>query len=554
MERRYAILAFVMTSSDTNRSLELRSLRKLTEVAIALSTEKDHARLMQLILSNARQLTGADGGTLYSRDEQDHLGFEIMMNDTLRIHQGGTSSTPIKMPSVPLYSGDGTPNKAMVAAWAAVSGETVNIPDAYNEMGFDFSGTREFDERNGYRSQSFLTVPMYSHQDDVIGVLQLINKKAADGALLAFDVADQQIVESLASLAAIAITKMRLIADQAKLFESFIELMAGAVDDKSPYTGGHCRRVPELTMLLADAAVDVDHGPLKDFTMNEDDRYELRIAGWLHDCGKVTTPEYVMDKSVKLETIFDRMDLVRVRFEVLKRDLKLTLQEACLNGELDPGDMEAQYQIQAAQLDDDCAFLAKCNVGGERMSEEKQDRVQQIARYRWRNAEGEEMPLLSDEEIQNLNIERGTLTSEERRVINHHIVSTISMLESLPYPRHLARVPEFAGGHHECMDGSGYPRGLTRDQMSVQARIMGIADVFEALTATDRPYKKPMKLSQALNILGNMCAEAKIDQDLFQVFIERGVYQQYADIFLGPEQIDAVDPASIPGYLGPSVS
>ncbi len=541
-----------MTSSDTSRSLELNSLRKLTEVAIALSTEKDHARLMQLILNNARQLTGADGGTLYSRDDQNQLVFEIMMNDTLKIHQGGTSGTSTGMPPVPLYRCNGTPNKAMVAAWAAVSGETVNIPDAYNEKGFDFSGTRSFDERAGYRSRSFLTVPMYSHQDDVIGVLQLINKQAGDGAVLVFDAADQQIVESLASLAAIAITKMQLISDQANLFESFIELMAGAVDDKSPYTGGHCRRVPELTLMLADAAQNMGAGPLKDFHMSEEDRYELRIAGWLHDCGKVTTPEYVMDKSLKLETIYDRMGLVRIRFEVLKRDFKLQLLRACLDGTLERGEMEQQYRQQARQLDADCEFLVRCNIGGEQMSAEDQERVRRIAARCWTNAEGEEQALLSDEEVLNLTIERGTLNTDERQIINHHIVATIAMLESLPYPKHLKRVPEFAGGHHECMDGSGYPRGLKREQMSVQARVMGIADIFEALTAADRPYKKPMKLSKALNILGHMCTRNKIDPDLFQVFIDQKVYKKYADIFLDPDQIDTVDPASIPGYHPPA--
>jgi len=435
-----------------------------------------------------------------------------------------------------------------VAAWAAVSGETVNIPDAYNEVGFDFSGTRGFDERTGYRSQSFLTVPMYSHQDDVIGVLQLINKKAENGEMRAFDQADQQIVESLASLAAIAITKMRLIADQARLFESFIELMAGAVDDKSPYTGGHCRRVPELTMLLADAAAAENRGALKEFTMSEEDRYELRIAGWLHDCGKVTTPGHVMDKAVKLETIYDRIGLVNVRFEVLRRDLKIKLQEECLQGKLTTAEMAQQYQEQSAQLADDCEFLARCNIGGEIMSAADQDRVRQIAAYRWSNEAGEDVALLSDEEVLNLTIERGTLTPDERRIINHHIVSTIAMLESLPYPKHLTRVPEFAGGHHECMDGSGYPRGLTREQMSVQARVMGIADVFEALTAADRPYKKPMKLSQALSILGRMCEGNKVDPDLFHVFIEQQVYLKYAQTYLDPEQIDEIDLTTLPGY------
>jgi len=527
----------------------LETLRKLTQVGIALSSEKDHARLMQLILSHARELTDADGGTLYSRGEDDALHFEIMMNATLGVHHGGTSGSSIEMPPVPLYTADGAPNRHMVAAWAAVSGETVNIPDAYHEAGFDFSGTRQFDERMGYRSHSFLTVPMRNHQDEVIGVLQLINKRRGNG-VAPFDAADQQLVESLASLAAISLTNKRLIEDQARLFESFIELIAGAIDDKSPYTGGHCRRVPELTMMLADAAAAAEDGPLAAFTMDEDDRYELRIAGWLHDCGKVTTPEHVMDKSLKLETIHDRMHEVATRIEVLKRDARIALLERRLRGEIDEAEERAQHARECRALDEEREFLAQCNRGAESMREEDKQRVRAIARRRWVDARGEACALLDEAEVYNLTIDRGTLTPEERAVINHHIVATISMLESLPYPKHLARVPEFAGGHHEHMDGSGYPRGLTREQMSVQARVMAIADVFEALTAGDRPYKKAMKLSQALTILGRMCEGGKIDPDLFQVFIRERVYLRYAETFLDPEQIDEVDHGAIPGYRG----
>lgn len=539
-----------MTDSAAGRSerFALETLRKFTEVGIALSAEKDHARLMQLILSSARDLTGADGGTLYTRREDDQLHFEIMMNATLGVHRGGTSGVPLEMPCVPLYTSNGVPNRHMVAAWAAVSGETVNIPDAYHEDGFDFSGTRSFDQRSGYRSRSFLTVPMRSHQDEVIGVLQLINK-VDGGSVVPFDAADRQLVESLASLAAISLTNKRLIEAQARLFESFIELIAGAIDDKSPYTGGHCRRVPELTMMLADAAAASNCGPLADFTMSEDDRYELRIAGWLHDCGKVTTPEYVMDKASKLQTIYDRLDEVRTRFTVLKRDLWVQWLERCLRGELDRARAHAAWHEECARLDEDCEFIARCNQGSESMSEADKARVRTIAVRSCTGPDGQPRPLLSDDEVYNLTIARATLTPEERAVINHHIVATISMLESLPYPKHLARVPEFAGGHHEHMDGTGYPRGLTREQMSVQARVMAIADVFEALTAGDRPYKKAMKLSQALSILGSMCEQGKIDPDLFQVFIRDRVYQRYADTFLDPEQIDTVDVDALPGYV-----
>ena len=530
-------------------------VKRLSEVGIALSAEKDERRLMELILRSAKDLTNADGGTLYSRTEDNKLKFEIMLTDSLDIRLGGTSGQPIDLPNVPLFNESGEPNEKMVAAKAAVSGETVNIPNAYDEGDFDFSGTRAFDQRTGYRSTSFLTVPMRSHEDEVIGVLQLINAlpDGTDGAIVPFSPQDQHLVESLASQAAIALTNKRLLDQQRVLFESFIELMAGAIDDKSPYTGGHCRRVPELTLMLADAAAATG-GPLEEFQMDENDRYELQIAGWLHDCGKVTTPEYVVDKSTKLETIFDRIKVLDVRFEVLKRDAEIDLlkQLAALAGDpvlASEEELNAQYAARIEEIDADREFLRRANLGGEFMSQENKDNVARIAERQWRGETGELQPFLTEEEVCNLQIERGTLTPEEREIINHHIVATIKMLESLPYPKHLRRVPEFAGGHHERMDGKGYPRGLKRDEMSVQARAMGIADIFEALTAGDRPYKKAMTLSTALTILGRMKEDNHVDPDLFDVFIRQGVYLRYAETFLEPSQIDDVDLSSIPGYI-----
>ena len=333
-----------------------------------------------------------------------------------------------------------------------------------------------------------------------------------------------------------------------------VKLIAGAIDSKSPYTGGHCRRVPELTMMLADAAAATREGPLKDFKMDEEDRYELKIAGWLHDCGKITTPEYVVDKSTKLETIFDRVQVVEARYEVLKRDAHIRLLEARLaaqgNGaDPDVARLERGYAKELRTLEDECAFLRRCNIGGEEMSPEDQDRVRQVAERHWRNGDGGESAVLTDDEVYNLTIPKGTLTPEEREVIDHHIVATIRMLESLPYPQYLKNVPEYAGGHHEKMDGTGYPRGLTREQMSVQARVMAIADIFEALTAKDRPYKDGMKLSEALRIMGRMKLANHIDPDLFDVFVHDKVYLRYAQAFLDPAQIDDVDEAAIPSYV-----
>jgi HD-GYP domain-containing protein (c-di-GMP phosphodiesterase class II) len=383
---------------------------------------------------------------------------------------------------------------------------------------------------------------MRNHEGEIIGVLQLINAlDEASGNVKQFTKDDQQLLESLSSQAAIAISNRRLIQQLEELFESFISLINTAIDDKSPYTGGHCERVPVLTMLLAEAANRSKKGVLKDFNLTDKDRYELKIAGMLHDCGKITTPVHVVDKATKLQTIFDRIHLVDTRFEVLKRDALIKKLEGHLS--------EEQYQARIKQLNDDREFLRQSNIGGEKMKDADVERVRTIAGYQWQNVKGEQVDFLSAEETENLSIRAGTLTANEREIINHHIVVTIKMLESLPWPHHLSRVPEYAGGHHERMDGRGYPNGLKHDQMSIQARLMGIADIFEALTAKDRPYKVGKTLTESLEILGKFKENGHIDPDLFDVFVREKVYLEYAHRFLAPEQINEVDESKIPGYV-----
>ena len=527
----------------------LHRIEKLTEIGIALSAERNTHRLLEMILLGAKALTNADGGTLYSVQEDNTVKMEIVRTDSLDFAMGGTTGEAIPFEPIPLYDKQGQPNHKMVVTYAVLNDSTVNIPDAYDADGFDFSGTKKFDTNTGYRSTSFLTIPMKDHEGVIIGVLQLLNAQDEEsGAIIPFSETAQRLAESLASQAAIALTNRHLIEDLKELLESLIRLIATAIDEKSPYTGGHCKRVPELTMALAEAAHNAEEGPFKEFSLSEDDRYELRMAAWLHDCGKITTPEAVIDKSTKLETIYDRINTVNTRYEVLKRDAEIVMLRRQLesNSEEERQAAQGEYEETLQTLNEELEFIRTSNTGGEFMSEMDQQRVQQIAQRRWQY-DGKATALLNEDEVYNLTIEKGTLTSEEREIINNHIVATIKMLEALPFPKNLRNVPEFAGGHHEKIDGTGYPRGLTGDQMSLQARIMAIADIFEALTAKDRPYKEGKKLSEALHILGKMKEERHIDAELFKLFILQGIYQQYADTYLAPEQIDTIDISRIPG-------
>jgi HD-GYP domain-containing protein (c-di-GMP phosphodiesterase class II) len=533
---------------------QLDHFKILTDVGIALSAERNTRRLMERILLHAKDIGHADGGTLYMvSDNGQKLRFEIMRTDSLDFALGGTTGNEIPFPPLPMFHPDTKePNHRNIATHVGVTGESVNIPDAYQAEGFDFSGTRAFDQKTGYRSQSFLTIPMKDNLGEVIGVLQLLNAiDRRSGEVVAFSAEVQEIIESLASQAAVAIDNQLLLQGQRELLDSFIKLIAAAIDAKSPYTGGHCARVPVLTEMLAEAACESRAPAFRDFDLDEGQRDELLTAAWLHDCGKVTTPEHVVDKATKLETIHDRLDLVRTRAEILKRDAEIELLKAV--GAVGEGgaDSERLYQEldQAiAGIDDDMAFIAMCNVGTESLSDEAVARIERIAGRTWRGPNGEPRPFLSEDEVQNLSVRRGTLTGEERKVINHHIVMTIEMLDKLPFPKTLKNVPEYAGGHHERMDGKGYPKGLKRHEMSIPARIMAVADVFEALTARDRPYKSAMKLSEAMAILGQMKLDNHIDPDLFDLFVEREIYLDYAEQFLLPEQIDAVNVAD---YLGP---
>jgi len=570
--------------------------RTLIDLGIALSAERDHNRLMEKILLGAKAMCDADGGTLYLvTDAKDALRFEIMLNDSLNVAMGGTTGKPIPFPPLRLYDDQGKPNHKNVSSSCALTGATINIADAYDVDRYDFSGTRIFDAKNGYRSKSFLALPLKNYGGEVIGVLQLINARNGRKEIIDFGPDITPLIEALASQAAVALDNQRLIAAQKNLFRSFIQVIGGAIDAKSPYTGGHCDRVPTITFMLAKAACDATDGPFADFSLTPDEWYELEIAGGLHDCGKITTPEYIVDKATKLETIYNRIHEIRMRFEVLKRDAAIACLEGIIAGTESAAILQQRRDETLAKLDADFAFVAECNVGGEFMAPERIERLDAIARMNWTRTLDdtlglsiEEMrrrkdtepefpvtePLLADKdwhivphdvpvdlaryeaegikikpaenrynlgEVYNLSIGRGTLTNEDRFKINEHIVQTIFMLKALPFPNNLSRVAEWAGGHHEMMNGKGYPKGLTGEEMPLPSRMMVIADIFEALTASDRPYKKTKTLSEAFKIMSFMVKDQHIDPDLWQLFLRSGIWKDYAEKYLRPDQVDEVD-------------
>ncbi|QVL52821.1 MAG: GAF domain-containing protein [Cyanobium sp. M30B3] len=583
-------------------------------VATALSGATDLPTLLHLILTTSRQLTNSDAGSIFlveradaRRDPEgeDQLWFAVSQNDSLQRPGMEQELLDIRFPLSP----------ERLVGWCAISGEVLNIPDVYQlDPALPYRFDRSVDQRLGYRAVSMLTLPLRSTSGEIVGVMQLINRKRDARARITparatelvrpYDGNDQRLIDALASQAAVCVERTQLVESQERLIDAIIAILAGAIDAKSAYTGGHCKRVPELGLMLAEAAAAATSGPLAEFGFADEDAWRaFRIGAWLHDCGKVTTPEYVVDKATKLETLYNRIHEIRTRFEVLLRDAEIERLQGLLAGG-DPEHLAARYEARRSQLQDDFAFVAASNLGGEWFDSAKLERLQQIAQQTWqrhfddtlglaweeheRRTDGGRRPdgrlpvtepLLADKpwhriprppqqvpdprhgfrmqvpellynlgELTNLSVPRGTLTEEERYKINDHIVQTILMLEGLPFPRKLARVAEIAGAHHETLDGRGYPRKLTAEQLSIPARILAIADIFEALTAADRPYKRAKTLSESIEILAGFRDRQHIDPDLFELFLRSGVYRRYAEAFLKPEQIDAVD---IERYLSP---
>lgn len=515
---------------------QVTMIRRLTRIGMALSAERNIGRLLEMIVDEARKFTGADGGTLYiMSDDETELQFAIVQTEILHVRMGGTGGK-ITWKPVKLLNEDGLPNHQNVSAHVALTGNTINIPDVYDAEGFDFQGTRKFDAHTGYHSKSMLVVPMKNHENDIIGVLQLLNAHNGErDTVIPFSPECQELTESLASQAAVALCNNRLIHDLETLMEAFIRAIATAIDEKSPYTGGHVRRVAELTKAIACKINDAKEGPYASVQFNSCQLKELQTAAWLHDVGKITTPEYIVDKATKLETIVDRIEVLKLRFELCALQSGMGKQIPCERPLLTTREEDGKTE---KNLWEDFSFLMEANRGEQRMTDEMMDRVRAIARRTF-TLDGETQPLLSQDEVENLTIRQGTLSTKERDIVQNHATMTYKILSQLPFTKKLKHVPDYAAAHHEMLNGRGYPEKLHADRISLQSRILSLADVFEALTAKDRPYKKGKTLPEAMKILEMMVRDGHIDPDLFNLFQGEKIHLDYAQRELSAQQIDS---------------
>ncbi len=523
------------SNSEDNRYVDhlIQQIDRLAEIGRALSGEYDLNTLLEKICNEVRIFTHADACTLYIVKE-NQLHFEIVQNHTIGNQLGGKTGEEIPFPPIDLVESN-------VSAYVALKGIPINIPDVYDTDLFDFTGPKEFDKTSGYRSTSMLVCPMRNHENDVIGVLQLVNAKNPDtGEIIPFSPDYVSLTESLASQAAVSITNARLINDMEHLFESFVEVMATAIDEKSPITGGHIRRVANLTMVMAEELHKSDKPPFKDINFTVEKFHELRVASWMHDIGKVTTPVEIIEKSKKLETIFDRAQLVDMRMHTIIQKIQLeaakTQLELVKSGESTEKlkQLEANTAKKVRELTDIRKFLSLCNEPSEFLEDQHIERLQEISKKTYRDEANREQPYLTPDELINLSIRRGSINADERQVMKNHAQITLDMLDKIPFTKKLKNIPNFAGAHHEYINGLGYPLGLKGDEIPFEGKLMAVTDITEALTAKDRPYKKAMPLDQVYTILRKMAERNELDHDLVEFFIKEKIYEVYQAQYENP--------------------
>ena len=503
-------------------------IKKMSDIGRALSGVHDLNALLEMIVDQARSFTNADAGTLYIVEDET-LRFQIVQNDSLKICMGGKTGETIPFPPVEL-------KESNVSAFVALKGKSVNIPDVYDTDLFDFTGPKKFDQSTGYRSKSMLVVPMKNHDNDVIGVLQLLNAtNPVNNEVIAFSQDYENLSESLASQAAVSITNAKLISNMTELFEAFVKVMATAIDEKSPVTGGHIRRVADLTLTMAEVIHNHDEGAFKDRKFSPDQMYELRIAAYMHDIGKVTSPVEIVEKAKKLQTIFDRIHYIRLRMDYIIQKVKLEGQQKKIEllerkadlAEIKKVELKSEKQIQ--EMEDIRSFINKCNEPGEFLEDETLDKLKEISLRTYLDNEGQQQPFITEDELLNLSIRRGSITDAERKKMQDHAAVTLKMLKQIPFTKKLKNIPSFAGAHHEFINGKGYPLGLKGDEIPFEGKLMAVTDIAEALTASDRPYKKAMPLETVYRILRSMAGNGELDNDMVELFINEEIYKTYQE-------------------------
>ena len=503
-------------------------IKKMSDIGRALSGVHDLNALLEMIVDQARSFTNADAGTLYILEDET-LRFQIVQNDSLKIFMGGKTGETIPFPPVEL-------KESNVSAFVALKGKSVNIPDVYDTNLFDFTGPKKFDQSTGYRSKSMLVVPMKNHDNDVIGVLQLLNAtNPVNNEVIAFSQDYENLSESLASQAAVSITNAKLISNMTELFEAFVKVMATAIDEKSPVTGGHIRRVADLTLTMAEVIHNHDEGAFKDRKFSPDQMYELRIAAYMHDIGKVTSPVEIVEKAKKLQTIFDRIHYIRLRMDYIIQKVKLEGQQKKIEllerkadlSEIKKVELKSEKQIQ--EMEDIRLFINKCNEPGEFLEDETLDKLKEISLRTYSDNEGQQQPFITEDELLNLSIRRGSITDAERKKMQDHAAVTLKMLKQIPFTKKLKNIPSFAGAHHEFINGKGYPLGLKGDEIPFEGKLMAVTDIAEALTASDRPYKKAMPLETVYRILRSMAGNGELDNEMVELFINEEIYKTYQE-------------------------
>jgi HD-GYP domain-containing protein (c-di-GMP phosphodiesterase class II) len=506
-----------------NKLSKARQIREM-EISTALSKEKDLNKILGLILEETMQVTGAEGGTIYIK-EDDKLSFKAVKNDLLNIFE-----VDVNYPKIELYP-NGVQNNENVSAVCAINKNTINIPDVYlYHIGtFNFEGTKKFDKANDYRSVSMLVVPMLNQDEEVVGVMQLINKNSLN-KIVEFTDLDIEQTTTYANLCASAITKNKLIEDLEKLIISFLESISYALSVKSPYGYEHISRVKELMGYVAHE-VNKDKIVYKDINYTNEEFQQLELAAWMHDIGKIATPEHILDKATRLETLYDQIHTIKMRFNYVKYFLKSEMLETkCkfLNGEyqIHMDQVEHKYAQTIEELESDFDFVSQANLAFKVMSDDNIARIKDIGEKSFM-IDGNKVNLLTEEEINYLSIRRGTLSEKEREKINEHAKTTQDMLKMITFPAKYDRVAEIASGHHEKLNGKGYPLGLKDYEISFETRMLAVVDILEALTAKDRPYKKAKTEEETFEILDLMVQKGELDGKLVNFIKEAGIFKKY---------------------------